>query len=92
MADQTSHTTEQSQNIEQKLNSFLDSFQLVFDHDWDMSKGCLKDENIKFFISDNGTFLDPQVDDESNNWGNRGGLLASYRDLCEALGRPPIQK
>lgn len=63
-------------DIEQQLNSFLDSFELVFENDWDVSISRLADTN-NHYISEHGTFLNPGVDDESNNWGNRGSLLAS---------------
>ena len=36
-------------------------------------------------ISEDGTFVDPMVDDEDNNWANRGSLLKCYRDLVECM-------
>jgi hypothetical protein len=32
-------------------------------------------------IADNGTFVNPKVHDEVEDWGNRGRLLAAYRAL-----------
>lgn len=55
------------------LNQFVSFFELVFDADWEMTKGCMEDSD-HFII---GTFIHPMVDDESNNWGNRGAFLAS---------------
>ena len=36
-------------------------------------------------ISARGTFLRPDVGDESDNWANRGVLLAAYRELKNSL-------
>lgn len=69
------------------LHDFLDTFELVFgDTDWPCTSGVLRDEGLKYMIDPNGTFLEPGVPDESNNWWNRGALLASYRRLKTALG------
>lgn len=45
-------------------------------------------ENIKSgdYIAESGTFLEPQVADEENNWANRAGLLAAYRRLVDMVG------
>ena len=67
--------------------NFLHLFELVFDDDWTMTKECLADPT--HLIAEDGTFLDPQVPDESNNWHNRGVLLAAYRELRAAP--PPVE-
>lgn len=36
-------------------------------------------------ISENGTFLNPMVEDEIEDWGNRGALLDQYRNLKKLL-------
>ncbi len=74
------------QKIEEKLANFLQSFELVFENDWEVSLNNLQDTN-HFYIAESGTFLNPEVYDESNNWGNRGGLLANYRELIKALNK-----
>jgi len=84
MPNNFSESVNRLHNIEEELQDFLEHFESVFQNDWYVSKGCLQDaDNI--YISENGTFLNPQVDDESNNWANRGALLASYRRLKTAL-------
>jgi hypothetical protein len=40
---------------------------------------CLQERNI--YISPKGTFIVPLVEDEQNNWANRGSLLSAYREL-----------
>lgn len=86
MPNNFSESVNKLQNIEAELRDFLEHFEWVFHNDWEMSRACLRDDNFKFYIEENGTFLNPQVDDESNNWANRGALLASYRRLKETLG------
>jgi hypothetical protein len=77
-----SEITDRTSEFEKRVIDFVTSFELVFGNDWDTTKGCITDP---FMIRENGTFLAPGVDDESNNWGNRGGLLASYRRLSEYM-------
>lgn len=65
--------------------SFLGSAEGILDQDWEHTNSCLRDENINFFIGENGSFLFPEVDDPGNNWGNRSGFLYSYRKLKEFI-------
>lgn len=66
------------------LDDFLRCFEAVFgDADWPVTLDNMQSE---FLIHPNGTFLEPGVADESNNWHNRGSLLASYRRLLATMG------
>lgn len=69
-----------------QLKAFLDSFELIFgDGDWSATQCNLQDDaNL---ISPTGTFLNPGVNDESNNWHNRGSFLAVYRELKEVINK-----
>lgn len=68
------------------LSNFLRCFEAVFgDADWDMTRDILTDECLEHYIHPNGTFLEPGVEDETNNWHNRGALLAYYRQLTAVL-------
>ncbi len=63
------------------LMSFWTSFEAVFgEADWPATICNLQDD-AKYLIEPGYTFLEPGVEDESNNWHNRGSLLASYRRL-----------
>ena len=42
------------------------------------------------FIARGGTFLNPGVNDESNNWANRGHLLDVYRRLVAEMKKAGI--
>lgn len=85
MTEDVMHEDERREAAEfrRRVLEFLANFELVFDGDWTMTKECLADPT--HLISDDGTFLDPQVADESNNWHNRGALLQSYRELRAAI-------
>jgi hypothetical protein len=61
------------------VNEFLSATMFIFDMDWDHTKYCMLD--INSFVSSSGTFIDPQVEDEGNNWGNRPGYLNAYKKL-----------
>ena len=69
----------------ERVMDFVCAFELVFDNDWSMTEVCLQDDVRDGYIRDGRTFLSPGVRDESNNWCNRGALLASYRDLVAYL-------
>jgi hypothetical protein len=70
--------SESVRELEEAISSFITSFELVFDNDWEMTKSCITDD---CFIRENGTFIQPGVSDESNNWGNRGSLLWEHFTL-----------
>jgi TIR domain len=74
--------------LNQLISNFLVSFYIVFDMDWEHTEQCL--EQIQFFISKRGTFINPLVRDEENNWGNRGSLLKHYRELTEYIATNKI--
>lgn len=71
-----------------RVTRFLDAFELVFDHDWDFTKGTICDDKEfrECFIAEKGTFLDPFPGEhftggKGDNWGNRSHLLSDYREL-----------
>lgn len=65
----------------QLVADFMFGTEAILDFDWDHTKSCLENGNMKYFISPNGTFLNPNVEDEANNWANRPAFLKSYRRL-----------
>ena len=72
------------------VNSFVDRFELVFNFDWTTTQANLEDP--RHFIDDGGTFVQPLVDDESSNWGNRGSLLAAYRELRSCMEKCGVRQ
>lgn len=65
------------------ISNFLLSFDAVFNADWDHTMMCIQES--KFFFSQNGTFVEPKVADEENNWSSRAILLKNYRKLLEYI-------
>ena len=74
--------------LKEALAKFVDAFEQVFDKDWAYTKQNLgiwdrpsgiDDEDSIPFISTKGTFLNPKVEDETENWGHRAMLLNEYR-------------
>jgi hypothetical protein len=70
--------------MERTLADLCESMYLVFENDWEHTQGAITQEGEAYF-GRRGTFLNPKVADEYNNWGNRGGLLATYRRAVELL-------
>ncbi len=89
-----SHGKEPKSDVQKKLygliSSFLASFSLVFDHDWYHTKGCLETDIIDCYIAEGSTFINPSIEDEHNNWSNRGALLESYRELKDFISQNEI--
>jgi len=71
--------------LENQLADLVDRMELVLHFDWEFTKEALSGETQEQFIQN--TFLQPGVEDEANNWGNRGSLLRSYRDAKRLLGQ-----
>ena len=71
-------------NLKNAVTRFLEAFEEVFDKDWEYTKGNI---DVEEYISPNGTFLNPKVDDEIEDWGNRGFLLHEYRQLKNLLSQ-----
>lgn len=65
------------------ISDFLVNFDSVFNGDWNHTQLCIQEG--KYFFSQNGTFVEPKVRDEENNWSNRAALLKSYRALLEYI-------
>jgi hypothetical protein len=69
--------------ITEPLEQFIFGLETVFHEDWGMTRDCLSGPNP--LISAKGTFLYPNVEDQSDNWGNRGGFLHRYRAVKRAF-------
>lgn len=68
--------------LKDALTKFVDAFEQVFDKDWSYTKEQFQ---IHDYISHDGTFLNPKVDDETEDWGHRAILLDEYRRLKKLL-------
>jgi hypothetical protein len=65
-------------DTEEVLQTFLDLLYLLFHDDWEHARDRCADP---LCIDPAGTFLDPRVDDDANNWANRGAFLWAWRRL-----------
>lgn len=65
------------------MRELLFCIELLFENDWEFTQ--INISHPETFIIEGATFLNPGVDDESNNWGNRGAFLKAYRDAKEAF-------
>ena len=71
----------------QALREFVGAFEVLFHHDWGYAKIMIGDE------AQGRTFLNPGLEDESEDWGSRGELLEKYRKLKKLMderGLPSI--
>jgi hypothetical protein len=84
-SDEPSPYEDEDDLLRVRLTAFIEAFEQVFRHDWDFSKDILQSDTLKFYIVPGGTFLDPGIDDEFNNWSSRGALLAAYRKLVDVM-------
>jgi hypothetical protein len=72
-----------SSELQERIQDFLQSFDLVFGIDWDYTKMSL---NSEYSFGKDGTFIDPFPGEhftggKGDNWGNRSSLLSAYREL-----------
>jgi len=73
---------EPNQKMLAAVVAFVDAFETVFgENDWVHTKEVIKHQDR--YIQ--GTFIQPGVADEYNDWENRGRLLAAYRCLKSLL-------
>ena len=73
--------------FEQALAEFIGAFEVVFRYDWPYTKIMIGDEE------EGATFVEPGLDDETEDWGARGELLEKYRRLVSVMqsrGLEPI--
>jgi hypothetical protein len=71
---------------------FTWAFEQVFHHDWPYARVMLLPANG--MIAEDGTFLEPGVADEVDDWGYRAMLLERYRALkalMDARGIAPAR-
>ncbi len=73
------------------LRELMWAFEMVFHHDWPYALVMLNPCNG--MIAEDGTFLEPRVADETEDWGHRAMLLERYRRLralMAARGLAPV--
>jgi hypothetical protein len=71
--------------LQAALAEFVGSFEVVFRYDWDYTKLMIGDEAEK------ASFIEPGIEDETNDWGARGALLEKYRALVAEMKAARIE-
>lgn len=66
------------------VTEFLANFENVLHDDWAYTRIMLRQDGL--LDSEKDTFLKPNVNDESEDWGSRGALLRNYRELKNLIG------
>ncbi len=80
-----------SDELQQALTRFVEAFEEVFERDWEYARAMLAPANLDSFIAPGGTFLNPGVEDEVEDWGARAELLTRYRELRRVMHRYGIR-
>ena len=66
-------------DFEKALAEFVGAFEVVFRYDWEYTRVMIGDEE------EGANFIEPGLEDETNDWGARGALLEKYRALVAAM-------
>ncbi|MGX0889400.1 hypothetical protein AB7M22_001408 [Pseudomonas sp. ADAK2 TE3594] len=74
-----------NKQLYEAVSYFLSNFNNVFSQDWGHTKSCLGGNIPDYYIARHANFINPGIEDESNNWSSRGALLASYRHLIDFI-------
>lgn len=61
------------------LKDFVGAFEVVFRYDWAYTRIMFGDEE------EGHSFIEPGLDDETEDWGARGALLERYRRLVTLM-------
>jgi hypothetical protein len=61
--------------FEQAVAEFVWSVEEVFDRDWEYTESMFR------HVGDGGTFLEPNLEDEGEDWGHRAIFLEQFRKL-----------
>lgn len=66
----------------QAVREFVGAFEVVFRYDWDNTKVMIGDEGEG---GEGANFIEPQLEDETEDWGARGALLEKFRNLMAVM-------
>jgi len=77
MAEMTALSSAQQEQLQLAVSEFIGAFEIVFRYDWEYTTVMI-DPGAS-------SFLEPGVEDESEDWGARGALLEKYRNLVTIM-------
>lgn len=58
---------------------FLGAFEVIFRYDWAYTKAMIGGK------AEGASFIEPGLENESENWGARGAMLEKYKVLLTAM-------
>ena len=67
------------------LQEFIGAFEVLFHHDWAYARTMIGDEE------EGCTFLEPGLEDETEDWGARGELLEKYRNIKAVMKKKGLE-
>ncbi|QMV74396.1 hypothetical protein HS961_17015 [Comamonas piscis] len=70
-------SSQQQDELQRAISEFVGAFEVVFRYDWNYSSEMIGDAGA--------SFLEPNVENENEDWGARGVLLERYRVLVAAM-------
>jgi hypothetical protein len=70
-------SSQQQDELQRAISEFVGAFEVVFRYDWKYSSEMIGDAGA--------SFLEPEVEDENEDWGSRGALLERYRTLVATM-------
>jgi len=81
----------QRKTYKDALEDLVQHIESVFHQDWAHTLSCFKE--IEWWVAPDETFLATRktIEQDGNNWGNRGSLLASYCRAVQVLGKSPAK-
>jgi len=66
--------------LEKAVAELVGAFEVVFRYDWEYTALVMQG-----MVMDGSTFVEPGVEDETDDWGARGVLLEKYRALVSLM-------
>jgi hypothetical protein len=66
--------------LEKAVAELVGAFEVVFRYDWEYTSTVMQG-----MVMDNANFIEPGIEDESDDWGARGALLEKYRALVSLM-------
>lgn len=73
------------ENLIQAVQEFVGAFEVVFRYDWEYTKCMIGGER------EGCDFIEPGLDDKTEDWGARGALLEKYRALVTVMKRKGLE-
>lgn len=76
-----------NKELQDAVAEFVGAFEVVFRYDWSYTRSMFGD------VARGATFIEPGLEDETEDWGSRGALLEKYRHLVsvmQRLGMEPV--